>query len=244
LIIENISIFSYRIFRILFDENQISLDFMGIKGKLKSADDSDIRGVTVVKIICGLGNPGSRYEHTRHNLGFDVIDRLAERLDITGEGQAPQFDYRIASAAGGVYLIKPATYVNRSGLAVSEALRMFRTDPAEFFVINDDFHLSLGTVRIRKEGSSGGHNGLESIIEEIDRTDFARMRLGIGPLPEWAVEDGEKVPDFVLGRFEPDEVEIVEKMKSHAVEALETILNESLDLAISKYNKVNPTPEE
>lgn len=204
----------------------------------------DIRGVTVARIICGLGNPGLRYEQTRHNLGFDVIDRLVDRLDITGQGQAPRFDYHIASAAGGVFLIKPATCVNRSGLAVSEALRVFKAEPAELFVINDDFNLTLGTVRIRKGGSSGGHNGLESIIEELDRTDFPRMRLGIGPLPDWAVVDGAKIPDFVLGSFQPGEIEIVEEMVSLAVEAIETILNESLDLAISRYNTVNPTPEQ
>jgi len=198
----------------------------------------------VARIICGLGNPGSRYEHTRHNLGFDIIDRLAERLDITGQGLTPQFEYRTVAGADDTFLIKPATYVNRSGLAVFEALRLFKAEPAELFVINDDFHLTLGTVRIRKGGSSGGHNGLESIIEELGRTDFPRMRLGIGPLPEWAIADGAKIPDFVLGCFQPGEIEIVDKMISLAVEAIETILIENLDLAISRYNTVNPTPEQ
>lgn len=199
----------------------------------------------MVKIVCGLGNPGLQYGRTRHNLGLEIVDRLAERLDISGDGQAPRFNYRVASISGDrVYLLKPATFVNRSGLAVKDALSLFDADPTELFVISDDFHLLLGSLRIRKSGSSGGHNGLESIIQELDRSDFARMRAGIGPLPEWAVADGEKIPDFVLSKFEPNEEDIVKAMISLAVEAMETVLVESLDLAISRYNKINPTPEQ
>jgi PTH1 family peptidyl-tRNA hydrolase len=199
----------------------------------------------VVKIVFGLGNPGPRYEHTRHNLGFDIIDRLAERLDISGEGQGAYFNYRLASSVSGkTALIKPATFVNRSGLAAKEALELFEADPAELIVISDDYHLSLGSLRIRKSGSSGGHNGLDSIIDELGRIDFSRLRAGIGPMPEWAATSREKIPDFVLSRFEPGEMENVEQMISLAVEAIEVILNEGLDLAISKYNRVNPTPEQ
>jgi len=197
----------------------------------------------VVKIICGLGNPGPRYEHTRHNLGFDILDRLAQKLDLPPAETSAWFEYRIAPATSGeVYLIKPLTYVNRSGLAMHEAMKRFEVDPTELFVINDDFHIPLGSLRIRKSGSSGGHNGLESVIEILGRTDFARMRTGIGPLPEWAVAAGKLIPDFVLSRFEPQEEEAVEEMISLAVEALEVVINEDLDQAISKYNKINPTP--
>ena len=197
----------------------------------------------MVRVICGLGNPGRRYHHSRHNLGFDIVDRLAAKLKIGPSRAAGWFDYRVVgSGAGGVYLIKPGAYVNRSGLAVNEALRMFNVDPAELFVISDDFHLSLGTLRIRKSGTSGGHNGLESIMGQLGRRDFPRMRIGIGPLPARAIGDKEKIPDFVLSRFEPAEAETVEQMKSLAVEALEVILNEGLDLAISRYNRNNPTP--
>jgi len=198
----------------------------------------------VVKIICGLGNPGRRYEQTRHNLGFDIVDRLAEKLAVRLQRRASWFDYGVAaSGAGDVYLIKPGTDVNRSGLAVNEALQLFGVDPTELFVISDDFHLPLGTLRLRKSGTSGGHNGLESIIEHLGRRDFPRLRIGIGPLPDWAVVDGEKIPDFVLSRFEPAEVEMVEQIKSLAVEALEVSLNEGLEPAISRYNRNNPTPE-
>jgi PTH1 family peptidyl-tRNA hydrolase len=178
-------------------------------------------------------------------LGFDIVDRLAEKSDVFGSGQNQWFDYWwVPSPEGKVALIKPVTYVNNSGPAVREALRMFDFDPTELFVISDDFQISLGSLRIRKSGSSGGHNGLESIIDTLGRNDFARMRAGIGPLPEWAVVDGAKIPEFVLGNFEPGELKIVKEMISLATEALEIILNDSLDLAISRYNKVNPTPEQ
>lgn len=197
----------------------------------------------MVKIICGLGNPGRGYEHTRHNLGFDIVDLLAEKLEIRLRRRASRFDYAVTrTKSGSVYLVKPSISVNRSGPAVGEALRRFEADPTELFVINDDFHLSLGTLRIRKSGTSGGHNGLESIIDELGRRDFPRMRVGIGPLPSWAVADGGKIPDFVLSRFEPAEEETVEQVKSLAVEALEVSLNDGLELAISRYNRSSPTP--
>jgi PTH1 family peptidyl-tRNA hydrolase len=144
---------------------------------------------------------------------------------------------------GTVYLIQPLTYVNRSGAAVLDALQRFEADPDELFVICDDYHLPLGALRIRKRGSSGGHNGLLSIIEALGRDDFARLRLGIGPLPDWADADREKIPDFVLGRFEADDEEIVTRMLSLAVEAVAVTLRESLDMAISTCNRNNPTPD-
>jgi len=199
----------------------------------------------VVKVICGLGNPGQKYDKTRHNLGFEVIDRLASRLPISRKAGAESFEYcSVASDVDEVFLIKPKTHVNRSGLAAREALRFFDMDAARFFVISDDFQLPLGSLRIRRRGSSGGHNGLQSIIDFIGESDFPRMRLGIGPLPAWAVEGGEKIPEFVLGRFATSEREMVEEMLSRAVEAVETVINESLELAISIYNRINPTPED
>ena len=198
----------------------------------------------MIKVICGLGNPGPRYMHTRHNLGFDIVEGLAARLVLGTETKTVRFSYRVVAAdQGAVYIIKPRTYVNASGAAVAEAVDMFNAAPSELFVICDDFHLPLGALRIRKAGSSGGHNGLESILEHLGRDDFARMRCGIGPLPDWAIMDREKTPDFVLSRFRPEEQETVTGMISRAVEALISILDDSLDLAISRYNSVNPTPE-
>lgn len=198
----------------------------------------------MVKIICGLGNPGIRYQNTRHNLGFDVVDRLAEKLKPARTGQMSRFEYfEYAGGNASVSLIKPITFVNRSGEAAREALEFYEADSKQFFVICDDFNLPLGSIRIRTRGSSGGHNGLESIISELGAGDFPRLRIGIGPLPESIQTDRSRIYDFVLEKFYPDEVKIVENMKSLAVEALLSILNNGLDLAISRYNRSSPTPE-
>jgi PTH1 family peptidyl-tRNA hydrolase len=200
--------------------------------------------MTMIKIVCGLGNPGASYEHSRHNLGFDIVDRLAKQPGFAADTATPWFDYgTIPGAAGLVYVVRPTTYVNRSGVAVRRALDMFGAEPDELFVISDDFNLHLGTIRIRKSGSSGGHNGLQSIIDEIGRADFPRLRAGIGPLPAEYAEDPETVPEFVLSRFQPDEEETVAEILSRAVEAVALVIAGELDLAISKYNSHNPTPE-
>jgi PTH1 family peptidyl-tRNA hydrolase len=198
----------------------------------------------VVKVICGLGNPGPLYENTRHNLGYSILDRLTKLVTIARHERQPAFDsVQIGLAERAVYLIKPLTYVNESGLAVREALKFFEVQPTELFVISDDFSLPLGTLRIRRSGSSGGHRGLESIIDTLGTTDFPRMRAGIGPLPEEVQSDHDRIREFVLSPFRDEEKEIVEIMLSRAVEAMKLVLNDSLDQAISKYNSANPTPE-
>jgi PTH1 family peptidyl-tRNA hydrolase len=165
-------------------------------------------------------------------------------LGLSCSNQAEWFDsFAVSADRGIVYLLKPATYANQSGLAVREALGVWNIDPAEFFVICDDFNLSLGALRIRKSGSSGGHKGLASIIEELGQIRFPRMRVGIGPLPVECKENWEKIPEYVLSRFQPNEIDIIENAVSHAVEALLLILKGNLDLAISRYNRINPTPK-
>jgi len=197
-----------------------------------------------ITVVCGLGNPGPEYEHTRHNVGYDIIDGLAMRLGLFRSRRAAGFEFRSAAAGTGeIHLIQPVTYVNRSGLAVREALDRFRAQPGELFVISDDFHLPLGALRIRTSGSAGGHNGLQSIIDVIGTTEFPRLRAGIGPLPDGMAGQSELIVDFVLSRFRPDEEEIVSNMISHAVEAVERVIADGLDQAISKYNGANPTPE-
>jgi PTH1 family peptidyl-tRNA hydrolase len=196
-----------------------------------------------MKMVCGLGNPGPEYERTRHNLGFTVVDRLARRLDAGVAGRAVWFAYRPALYAGRtVYLVRPHTYVNRSGLAVREALERFAAEPTELCVISDDFELPLGTVRIRTAGSSGGHRGLASIIETLGRDDFVRVRCGIGPLPDEVASHRDEIPNFVLSPFRPEEQEVVRQMISRVVEALVLIVHGDLDLAISRYSGPNPTP--
>ena len=142
-----------------------------------------------------------------------------------------------------VHLMKPLTYVNRSGLVVDDALRRFEAEITELFVICDDFNLPLGKIRIRPAGSSGGHHGLASIIAATERRDFPRLRVGIGPLPDEAVADRTLIPRFVLGQFPAAETEIAEKMVSLAAAAVVEIITGGLKRAIRTYSSANPTPE-
>ncbi len=199
----------------------------------------------MIKIICGLGNPGTQYRSTRHNLGFEVVDKFVLRHETARFDSGRYFDScRLALKGETVYVIKPSTFMNRSGLAVREALKDFGAGPTELFVINDDFHLPLGSLRIRKAGSAGGHRGLESIIDEIGTNDFPRLRMGIGPLPADVVHDHDARTRFLLEPFGTEETEIVEEMLARAVEATVTVVNEGLDLAINIYNRTNPAPED
>ncbi|MCP4566151.1 MAG: aminoacyl-tRNA hydrolase [FCB group bacterium] len=209
-----------------------------------TADDRAEQDIEVIRIVCGLGNPGDEYFGTRHNLGFDIIDRLAERHKMIQAGSYRFFSFRaIDTASGMLYLIKSQTFMNRSGEAVVEALRLWNAKPDELFVISDDFNLALGSIRIRKTGSAGGHKGLASIIDSLGVSDFPRLRAGIGPLPFEGSADRDRITDFVLSPFLPEENEVVDELISRAVEAIGLVINNCFDLAISKYNSANPTPE-
>ncbi len=198
----------------------------------------------MIKIVCGLGNPGETYRGTRHNLGFDIVDRLAMRHESIRIETHRLFHSIAIDMAGGIsYLIKPQTYMNKSGVAVTDALRLWDVGPDKLFVISDDFNLSLGKIRIRKSGSAGGHKGLASILDNLGSDAFPRLRVGIGPLPEEAEKQSDRITDFVLSRFPQEEEKIVENMILRAVEAADFVLNNRLDMAISKYNSANPTPE-
>jgi peptidyl-tRNA hydrolase, PTH1 family len=196
----------------------------------------------VIGIVLGLGNPGPQYDGTRHNLGFDIIDRLVRRLGLSWRDGGSLYD--IAATGNDRFrLVKPKTFVNRSGLAAVDMVRRFDITPPELFVISDDFHLPLGKLRIRSAGSAGGHKGLESIITELGADDFPRLRAGIGPLPADLAGDGARIREFVLSSFTADEKTIIEDMISRAVAAVETALKDGLDAAIHTYNNSNPTPE-
>lgn len=198
----------------------------------------------MARIVCGLGNIGNIYRGTRHNVGFAILEAFARRGKPGPENKARNFVYRTGyNETGDAYhLIWPTTLVNRSGWAVNEALEIFEGSLEELFIISDDFNLALGALRIRRNGSAGGHRGLVSIIETLDSDDFARLRAGIGLLPEGVSGNETAITDFVLSRFEPGEDEIVDSMVEHAAEAVDLIVNDRLELAISKYN-INPTPE-
>jgi len=182
--------------------------------------------------IVGLGNPGRAYAWTRHNLGFLVVDRLAQEAGISVnriECDALIGRGRIAGAA--VLLVKPQTFMNRSGKAVACLLSTYGLRPADVVVVVDDLTLPLGTLRWRRRGRAGGHNGLKSIIEEIGTTDFPRLRLGIRPdrPPADTVE-------FVLSEISPEERPTVEAMIGCAVAAMTVFLRDGIEAAMSRFN--------
>jgi PTH1 family peptidyl-tRNA hydrolase len=188
--------------------------------------------VIYMYIIAGLGNPGRKYINTRHNVGFDVIDLLAEKHGIrvgkvkfkgsTGTGEI---------AGQEVLLLKPATYMNLSGMSVLDAVEYYRIDFGNLLVIYDDADLETGRIRIRRSGSSGTHNGMKSIIYQLQTEDFPRLRLGIGPVPE-----GQDLGYFVLDRFSKEQKALMDEAKKRAVLAVETYLRDGLDAAMSMFN--------
>jgi PTH1 family peptidyl-tRNA hydrolase len=187
-----------------------------------------------MKLIVGLGNPGAEYVETRHNVGFDVLDRLARRL-APGETARSKFHgVLIESDFHGekLLLLKPTTYMNRSGLAVAEAVRFFKLGPAEaLLVIVDDVALSCGVIRVRNAGSAGGHNGLTDIEQKLGTRDYVRLRIGIDP--------PDQIPqkDYVLGRFRPDQLEAIEPALEDAVDATLCWLRYGPIEAMNRYNR-------
>lgn len=182
-------------------------------------------------VICGLGNPGKKYANTRHNMGFITIDQLAEKHDIkvdkvkfkalVGEG-------RIAGQK--VLLVKPQTYMNLSGESVQEVMHFYKLDPEELIVIYDDLDLEVGALRLRKFGSAGTHNGMRSVVQHLNSDRFPRIRLGIGA-------NGKRdIIDHVIGGFSKDEVPVLEEAVTKAVSAIECMLGEGIDRAMSQYN--------
>jgi len=153
-----------------------------------------------MKLVAGLGNPGKRYEGSRHNLGFDVVQRVAERMGL-GEWKA-QFQALLArgqTAQGPYLLLKPQTFMNLSGVSVAEVSRYYRVPLAAFLAVVDDLDLPLGKIRTRESGSDGGHRGLRSLIENLGGQDFKRLRIGIGRPPGDMAVKGDAVKGHVLG---------------------------------------------
>lgn len=186
-------------------------------------------------VIVGLGNPGPQYRGTRHNLGFDVLDALAESLGTTFSKEKFQGLLAEASNKGTkLLLIKPLTFMNRSGDCVAPAVHNKVDGPGQIFVVTDDINLPLGRLRIRAGGSAGGHNGLKSLIERLGSDAFARLRLGVGD--QRATGD---LADHVLSRFHPDEKQDVNDMISRAVEAALTWAEHGVEHTMNEYNQRN-----
>ena len=188
-----------------------------------------------MKVICGLGNPGDRYRFTRHNVGFRVVDLLADRWGLTGEGRV-----RDGAAAleirhpdhGRVLLVKPMRYMNRSGTPLRAALRQTDADPAsDLLLVTDDIDLPLGRLRLRRSGSAGGHNGLRDVIAAFGTEEFNRLRIGVGRAGVAA--------SHVLATFKPDERDLATEMVAIGADAAERWLADGVDEAMNTFNGVD-----
>jgi peptidyl-tRNA hydrolase, PTH1 family len=179
------------------------------------------------RLIVGLGNPGREYADTRHNVGFLLVDRLAAR-DHAGWRHERRWQADVARA-GSVHLCKPLTYMNLSGQSVRAVADFYKIEPTQVLIILDDFALPLGKLRFRPAGSSGGHNGLQSVIEHLGTPSVPRLRIGIGSATGGTV-------DYVLGRFALDEREPLAQSLARAEEAIEFAQTRGLEAAMNQYN--------
>ena len=184
-------------------------------------------------IIAGLGNPGRKYENTRHNTGFRVLDGLADRYGIAVEQRKHKALCGTGMVEGQkVLLMKPQTYMNLSGESIREAVEYYRVDPeCELLVIYDDISLEPGQLRIRKKGSAGGHNGVKDIIRHLGTQVFPRIKVGVGEKPE-----GYDLADYVLGHFSPEDAQKMQEACNRAVMAAAAVLSEGTDRAMNDFN--------
>ncbi len=186
-------------------------------------------------IIAGLGNPGKKYENTRHNVGFKVIDRLSRRLDIPVETVKHKGLYGKGMFDGEeIILLKPQTFMNLSGESVRSAMEYYDISPDKIIVICDDINLEPGQLRIRKKGSAGGHNGLKNIISNIRTEDFPRLRVGIGDRTPDSRMD---LADYVLSDFSEYDTDKMEAAFDEAADAVLTMIKEGSDSAMNIYNR-------
>jgi peptidyl-tRNA hydrolase, PTH1 family len=192
-----------------------------------------------VKAIVGLGNPGSQYKGTRHNVGFDVVDELARRESVGFESApAEALIAKWRRADGPVLLVKPLTFMNLSGQAIGELTRYFKIELGDLIVIVDEVHLPLGKLRARKRGSAGGHNGLKSVIAHLG-DEFSRLRIGVG-----RGADQRNLADHVLSRFEKDEAAEVERMTARAADAAEMFITSGIEAVMNAFNGGDPATTE
>jgi peptidyl-tRNA hydrolase, PTH1 family len=192
-----------------------------------------------VKLIVGLGNPGPEYDRTRHNVGFDVLDRLARRYSDPAVGGAAKSRFHglaLEAEIGGVktLLLKPMTYMNLSGQAVAEAVRFYKLDPAQdLLVLVDDIALGCGVIRLRGDGSAGGHNGLTDVERKLATSGYARLRIGIDPpgaIPQ---------KSYVVGKFRPDQLDRIAPALNEAVDAAACWAIHGITEAMNRFNRKN-----
>lgn len=197
----------------------------------------DFGGTGINRIVIGLGNPGEQYRQTRHNIGWMVLDRVADRAGWAGRGR----DRDASAIVGGRFrgldllLVKPQTYMNDSGLAVRKVLAREHAPLGEMLVVVDDFALPFGKLRFREGGGPGGHNGLRSIIGEMGSEAFSRLRIGIGA-------PGGRFVDHVLTKFEPDERQRLDELLDAAADAVEAWARDGTNKAATRFNAFELRP--
>ena len=184
-------------------------------------------------LVVGLGNPGEKYENTRHNVGFLTVDELAERARVPVQ----KLKYRALTNTvelGGAraLLMKPVTYMNLSGEAVGEAARFYKLPPERVLVISDDVSLPIGRLRVRRGGSAGGHNGLKSIIQQLGTDQFPRLKVGVGEKPHPDYD----LADWVLGKFTGEDKKAIDAAVKRAADAVECYIQDGPDKAMSRFN--------
>ena len=185
-------------------------------------------------IIAGLGNPEPKYEITRHNAGFLAIDRIADNANVSIKKM--KFHALIGEAELGgerCLLLKPLTYMNKSGEAIAEAMRYYQIPPERVLILFDDISLDPGKLRIRQKGSAGGHNGIKSIIEMTKSSDFPRIKIGVGKKPHPDYD----LADWVLSKFKKDELPLMDEAFTNAADAAAMIVSGSVDRAMNRYNR-------
>lgn len=191
-------------------------------------------------IIAGLGNPEKKYRNTRHNIGFDVLDALAEKNDIAFSEKKHKAVIGKGFVAGEkVVLVKPLTYMNLSGESVRSVIDFYKVDEkSQLIVVSDDVNLDMGQIRIRKRGSDGGHNGLKNIILHLGHDQFIRVRMGVGEKPPKM-----DLADYVLCHYFEEEREVMNESARTAALAIETVIAEGVDAAMNRYNVRRRPPQ-
>jgi len=186
-----------------------------------------------MKVIIGLGNPGSKYDNTRHNVGFDVIDYISQQYNIS----INKVKFKAIIGEGTiegqrVILVKPQTYMNLSGESVREIIEWYKIPVGNIIIVFDDIDLNMGKIRVRPKGSSGSHNGMKSVIYQIQNDNFPRIRIGIGRPPE-----GWDLADYVLSKFGAEDKKIMDESVKNAAKAVASIIKSGADAAMNTFNK-------
>lgn len=188
-------------------------------------------------MVVGLGNPGVRYENTRHNVGFMLLDRLAGDCGAVFESR-PIWQAHLTKTQDGATLIKPQTFMNLSGRSVRQVMAFYGWAPAEVLVVYDDIALPLGRLRLREKGSAGGHNGIKSLIEHLATEDFPRLKIGIG-----GAEGEQNLSDHVLGKFAEEEQGLLQNTLANAVSAIQLARSQGIAIAANQYNSRIEAPK-